>query len=509
MTGTPPVQRAGPREWAGLVVLLLATTVLTLDLGVLWLAAPYLAADLRPSGSELLWVTDIYGFVMAGLLVTSGALGDRVGRRRLLLAGAATFIAASLLCAWSTSPALLIGARALLGVSGALVLPSTLSLIAAVFPDPGQRARAIAMWVTAMSLGVAIGPLAGGVLLQWFWWGSVFLIGVPVMVLLLVLGPVLLPEFRSPAAPRLDPLSVVLFMAAVLPVVYAVKKYAEHGFGPHVWLPAPVGLAVGVLFVRRQNRLEEPLLDLRLFRGASFRAALSLLVLVMAAMSGLEYLVPQFFQMVVGLSPLEAGLWLLPGAAGLLVGSQLTPVLGRSLRPASVVALGTAVATAGFALVAVADPGDGPVAVSVGLGVLLLGLSPTMVLGTDLVVGSAPAEKAGSASAVSMTATDFGSAAGIALIGSVTTSVYRDEVTAAVPADSPAADTIGGAVAHLSADSPALEVARSAFTHGVNAAAWVGAALCLVLTVVVPLTLKRLRTGGDAPADDEARHVTA
>jgi DHA2 family multidrug resistance protein-like MFS transporter len=489
----------------GLVVLLLATTVLTMDLGVLWLAAPHLAADLRPSGSELLWVTDVYGFMMAGLLVTAGALGDRVGRRRLLLVGAVTFAVASLLCAWSASPAMLIGARALLGVSGALILPSTLSLIAAVFPDPGQRARAIAMWVTAMSLGVAIGPVVGGVLLQWFWWGSVFLIGVPVMVLLLALGPVVLPEYRSPDAARLDPLSVALFMMSVLPVVYAVKKYAEHGFGPHVWLPAPVGLAFGVLFVRRQNRLEQPLLDLRLFRERSFSAALALLVLVMAAMSGVEYLLPQFFQMVVGLPPLTAGLWLLPGAAGLLIGSQLTPVLGRSLRPASIVALGTAVATAGFVLVAAAGPDDGPLAVSAGLGILLLGLSPTMVLGTDLMVGSAPSEKAGSASAVAMTATDFGSAAGIALIGSVTTSVYRGEVAAAIPAGSPAADTIGGAVAHLPAGSAALDVARTAFTHGVNAAAWVGAALCVVLTVVVPLTLKHLRTGGPAEAEQSER----
>lgn len=507
MTATPPVQRAGLREWAGLGVLLLATAVLTLDLGVLWLATPHLAADLQPTGSELLWFTDVYGFVMAGLLVTAGTLGDRVGRRRLLLVGSATFIVASLLCAFSVSPTMLIGARALLGLAGALILPSTLSLIASVFADPGQRSRAIAMWVTAMSMGVAIGPLAGGVVLQWFWWGSVFLIGVPVMVVLLVLGPTLLPEFRSPEAGRIDPLSVVLFMAAVLPVVYAVKKFAEYGFGPQVWLPASIGIVVGVWFVRRQNRLAQPLLDMRLFRERSFTAALTLLVLVMAAMGGIEYLIPQFLQMVVGLSPLGAGLWMLPGAAGLLVGSQLTPMLCRSMRQATVVALGTAVATVGFVLIGVAGPDSGPLAVSVGLGVLLFGLSPMMVLGTDLVVGSAPTAQAGNASAISMTATDFGSAAGIALIGSVTTAVYRIEVGSAVPPGSAASKTIGGAVASLEPGSPAFVTAQSAFTNGVNAAAWVGAALCVLLTVGAPVALRHLRPTAEAAEEPEPHHA--
>lgn len=504
---TAAPQRAGRREWFGLAVLALPTLLIAMDFTALHLAVPAISAALQPTSTELLWIVDSYGFAIAGLLIAMGTLGDRIGRRKLLLIGGTAFAGASLLAAFAPTAETLIAARALLGVTGATLLPSTLALITTMFTDPAQRRKAIAVWSANFLLGGVIGPLVGGVLLQWFWWGSVFLIGVPVMVVLLVLGPTLLPEFRSPEAGRIDPLSVVLFMAAVLPVVYAVKKFAEYGFGPQVWLPASIGIVVGVWFVRRQNRLAQPLLDMRLFRERSFTAALTLLVLVMAAMGGIEYLIPQFLQMVVGLSPLGAGLWMLPGAAGLLVGSQLTPMLCRSMRQATVVALGTAVATVGFVLIGVAGPDSGPLAVSVGLGVLLFGLSPMMVLGTDLVVGSAPTAQAGNASAISMTATDFGSAAGIALIGSVTTAVYRIEVGSAVPPGSAASKTIGGAVASLEPGSPAFVTAQSAFTNGVNAAAWVGAALCVLLTVGAPVALRHLRPTAEAAEEPEPHHA--
>ncbi len=262
-------RRAGRREWIGLAVLALPCLLYAMDLTVLNLAVPHLSADLRPSSTQLLWIVDIYGFLVAGSLVTMGTLGDRIGRRRLLLIGAAAFGAASLVAAWSTSAEMLIAARALLGLAGATVAPSTLSLIRNMFLDPRQRTVAISVWITSFSVGGAIGPLLGGVLLQWFWWGSVFLLAVPVMALLLVLGPLLLPEFRDPQPGRLDLPSAALSVAAVLAVIYGLKQLAQDGLG---WPPALsilAGLAVGVVFVRRQHRLADPLLDLRLFRHPS------------------------------------------------------------------------------------------------------------------------------------------------------------------------------------------------------------------------------------------------
>ncbi|MFE0426703.1 MFS transporter, partial [Streptomyces sp. NPDC058953] len=372
MTTAPPAGGVR-RPWLGLAVLLLPVTLMTADLGVLWLATPFLAADLRPTGTELLWITDIYGFLTAGTLVVMGTLGDRVGRRRLLLYGSAGFVAASLLAAYATGPLMLIVARALLGVAGAAVLPSTLALISHMFTDARQRATAVALWVTALSAGLAAGPVVGGVLLDHWWWGSVFLIGVPVMLPVLLLARVLLPEYRDPGAGRLDLASVALFLLAVLPLIYAVKTAAAHGPGAGTAVSLAAGAALSVAFVRRQNRLAHPLLDLRLFRDRAFTGALLALLLGMTALNGVEYLVPQYLQSVADKSPLEAGLWLLPGAAGLVIGSQLTPLLIRRIRPAVVIVAGLAVAIGGYATLVVAE---GDVPVSLALAVIMFGVAP-------------------------------------------------------------------------------------------------------------------------------------
>lgn len=350
--------RAGPREWFGLLALLLPVTLMTADLGVLWLATPYLTADLQPTSSQLLWTTDLYGFMTCGFLVVMGTLGDRIGRRRLLILGSLGVIAASVLAAYSTSPEMLIVARALLGVAGAAVLPSTLSLIIHMFKDDRQRATAIATWVTALSVGIAIGPVIGGVLLEHWWWGSVFLMGVPVMLVPVLLAPVLLPEYKDPGAGRLDLASVVLFLAAILPVVYGIKKFAEHGWSLANLAAIVIGAAFTVVFVRRQNSLETPLLDMRLFRTRAFTGALLTLLFGMMALNGVEYLVPQYLLVAGELTPLAAGLWLLPGAAGLIIGSQLTPVLAKRFRPAYVITAGLVVTLIGFWLTAVAGPDD-------------------------------------------------------------------------------------------------------------------------------------------------------
>jgi DHA2 family multidrug resistance protein-like MFS transporter len=260
-TATAP--KAGRREWIGLAVLALPTLLLSLDLSVLYLALPHLAADLRPSSSQLLWIMDIYGFMIAGFLITMGTLGDRIGRRRLLLIGGAAFGVTSVLAAYSVNAEMLIASRTLLGIAGATLMPSTLALISNMFQDPKQRAGAIAVWISCFMGGTAIGPVVGGLLLQWFWWGAAFLLGVPVMALLLVIGPVLLPEYRDRTAGRLDPASVALSLATILPVIFGIKELAKDGPTTVPAVAIMIGAGFGLAFIRRQHRLTSPLLDLR------------------------------------------------------------------------------------------------------------------------------------------------------------------------------------------------------------------------------------------------------
>nr|WP_189857152.1 MFS transporter [Streptomyces poonensis] len=510
MTSRTPSQtplRAGARQWLGLAVLLLPVALMTADLGVLWLATPFLTADLRPTGTELLWITDIYGFLTAGTLVIMGTLGDRIGRRKLLVIGSAGFVVASFAAAYAPDPQTLIAARALLGVAGAAVLPSTLSLISHMFADPRQRATAIAMWVTALSVGLAAGPIVGGALLDSWWWGSVFLIGVPVMVPVLAVARMLLPEYRDPSAGRLDLLSVALFLLAVLPLVYGVKSVAGHGPDASAAVAFAAGLAFTVVFVRRQNRLRTPFLELRLFRHRAFTGALLALLLGMTALNGVEYLVPQYLQAVAGRSPLEAGLWLLPGAAGLVAGSQLTPVLARRVRPAYVLSGGLLVSLAGFAAMALTD---GVVPVAAALAVVMFGVAPISVLGTALAVGSAPPEKAGAAAATGQTAYDLGLALGIAVTGSVAAAVYRGGVPSDAPAQ--ARDTLGAALeaaGRMPSDGADLiSAAREAFTSGLQTAATVSGVFALVTVALVMTLLRHVPPIAAGPQAQEERTET-
>ncbi|GAA3740268.1 DHA2 family multidrug resistance protein-like MFS transporter [Spinactinospora alkalitolerans] len=453
VTAPAPHLRAGPREWTGLAVLTLPLLVLALDVSVLFLAAPHLGADLRPSSTELLWIMDVYGFLIAGFLVTMGTLGDRIGRRRLLMIGAVGFALASLLAAYSTTPAMLIAARAVLGITGATLMPSTLALISNMFKDPRQRGVAIAIWMTTFSAGVAVGPTVGGVLLANFWWGSVFLPAVPVMALLVIAAPVLLPEYRAPGAGRLDLTSAALSLATILPIVYGLKEFAEGGVH---WVPSTAvvaGAAVGAVFVRRQRRLADPLIDVRLFGDRTFSTVLVLLLLGIMAVNGVFFLYPQFLQLVHGLSPLQAGLWVIPLALASIIGSVLAPFAARRVRPAHVIAGGAVVSVVGFLLTIQVQSAAG-LALLVGACVVaVFGLSPTTVLTTDMVVGSVPPEKAGSAAAMSETSGELGIGLGVAVMGSIAAAVYRAEMAGSVPADVPpeaaeaGRDGINGAVA--------------------------------------------------------------
>ena len=500
--------RAGRREWLGLAVIALPCLLYSMDFTVLHLAVPHLSADLKPTSSQLLWITDIYGFLLAGFLITMGTLGDRIGRRRLLLFGATAFGAASVLAAFSTSSEMLMAARALLGIAGATLAPSTLSLIRNMFLDPDQRTFAIGVWVASFSAGAAIGPLAGGLLLEFFWWGSVFLVAVPVMALLLVLGPVLLPEFRDPDAGRLDLTSATLSLAAMLAVIYGLKQIAQDGLG---WLPALsilAGFALGVVFFRRQRGLADPLIDLRLFRAPAFSATLTINTLDFFVNFGAFLFIAQYLQLVLGLSPLQAGLWTLPYSGGFIVGSLLTPIMVRRVRPAFVMAGGFVLAAAGFGILTLVDGSFGLAVLIVGSVAFSLGLAPATTLAADILVGSAPPERAGAASGISETTSELGGALGIAVLGSIGIAVYRSQVADAVPADAPpemaeaAHNTLGGAVAAAGqlpdrVGAELLETAREAFTHGLHLTAITSAALALGMAILAEALLRHVPTGSE------------
>ena len=509
-TANPP--RAGRREWLGLAVIALPSLLYSMDLTVLYLAVPSLTQDLQPSSSELLWITDIYGFLIAGLLITMGTLGDRIGRRRLLLIGAAGFGAASVVAAFSTSAEMLIAARAVLGVAAATLAPSTLSLIRNMFHHPRQRTVAIGLWVTSYSVGAAIGPLVGGLLLESFWWGSVFLVGVPVMVLLLVVGPRLLPEFRDPDPGRFDVASAALSLVSVLAVIYGVKRVAEVGFGPQAALSIAAGLVVGVAFLYRQGKLSDPMIDLRLFRVPSFSASLAANGLALFAVFGVDLFIAQYLQLVLGMGPFEAGLWTLPSAAGFIVGSMLAPVISRAVRPATVVAGGLAVAGLGVAMLTQVGADSGLALLSFGSVVMALGAAQVVTLSTDLIVAAAPPERAGTASGLSETGTELGGALGIAILGSIGTAVYRGQVSDAVPDGVPTGaadavrDTLGGAVG-VADRLPAglIEAATDAFAQGMQLAAAASAVLMLGMAALAARLLRERSTDEHpAQARDQA-----
>jgi DHA2 family multidrug resistance protein-like MFS transporter len=497
--------RAGRREWIGLAVIALPCMLYSMDLTVLNLAVPSISADLKPSSTELLWIVDIYGFLVAGSLITMGTLGDRIGRRRLLLIGAAVFGTASALAALSTSAPMLIATRALQGVAAATLAPSTLSLIRNMFHDPAQRTVAISVWIMSYSAGAAIGPLIGGVLLEHYRWGSVFLINVPVMLALIAIGPFLLPEFRDPGAGRVDPVSAVQSLAAVLAVIYGLKRIAEAGPGWFAALSILSGMAVGAAFLRRQWNLADPLIDLNLFRFPAFGAALAVNLLAFNTAFAAFLFIAQYLQSVLGLSPLAAGLWGIPSALAFIAGSMLTPAIVGRFRPGHVIAGGMTVSAAGFFLLAlIGDVAPALAVLVAGSVIFSLGMTPVVALTTGIVLGAAPPERAGAASALSETSSEFGGAMGIAVLGSVVTAIYRGKIAGALPAGVPAEaaevarGTIGGAVS-VSAQLPGalgaelLSSAREAFTQAFGTTAAISAVIAIGVAILAATLLRRTR----------------
>ncbi|OIJ87044.1 MFS transporter [Streptomyces monashensis] len=482
------------RAWLGLAVLMLPTSIVAMDMTALLLALPRLSADLGASNVEQLWISDSYGLMVAGLVITMGTLGDRIGRRRLLLTGAAAFAALSVAAAFAAGPLMLIAVRALLGVAGATLAPSTLALITNMFRDERQRGQAIAIWASCQFTGGALGPVLAGLLLQHFWWGSVFLGAVPAMAVLLLAGPVLLPEFRGDRAGRLDPASVGLSLVSALLLVYGVKQLSLQGAPAAAAAALVGGAAVGALFVRRQLRLPEPLLDLRLLRSRPFTAVLVALVLAGVAMAGTGLVVTQYLQSVLGHSPLASAVLFAPMGLGVAVGTLTAPLLARRMRHTTAIAGGLAASALGSLLLTGVHGSLALPLVMTGIAVLALGTGPLFALGTGLVVGSVPPERAGSAASMSETGNYFGGSLGFALLGVLAAVVYRDRTHGT-------SDSLAGAVAasrRLPAGRGAelLHTAREAFTASLHT---VGVAAAVIFAVLSVLTLTLRPAARPAP----------
>ena len=507
---------AGRREWLGLAVLALPTFLVSMDFSVLYLAVPHLSADLAPTGIQQLWIVDVYGFLIAGFLVTMGTIGDRIGRKKLLLIGAAVFGVASVAAAFSTSAEMLIASRALLGVAGAAVMPSVLALVTGMFTEQKQRSRALAIYLTCFMAGLTLGPLVGGVLLQHFWWGSVFLVSLPGLVVLLAVGPFLLPDQKAPVPGKLDPVSVVLSLGAILPSVYGLKELARHGWAAFPAVALVIGIAAGVVFVRRQQHLEHPLLDLRLFGNRTFSAALVLMIVTSVVGTGTLLLVTSYLQNVAGLTPLSAGLFLVVPNVLMIIGNLGTPPLANHVRPAHLIAGGLLAAAAGYLIFTLAGSTSGPVTIVIAMCVAMLGTGPLAALCNHLAMGAVPQDEIGSGASIVQTTNEFGLGLGVATLATLGTAVYRstiDGALATVPPDAADAaresiDRAVGAAVHLTAQQGGdlLAAARDAFASGVHVVGIVSAILYAGLAVLALRAFKHVRNSdGDDTADEESR----
>lgn len=496
---TPVPASPAARPWAALAVLMLPVLLISVDNTVLSFAVPSISGSLRPGGTELLWIVDVYPLVLAGLLVPMGSLGDRIGRRRLLLIGSSGFALVSVLAAFAPTAGLLIAARAGLGFFGAMLMPATLSLIRNIFTDPPRRRKAVAIWASGFSAGSALGPVVGGVLLEHFWWGSVFLIAVPVLVPLLLLGPLLVPESRDPAPGPIDPLSIALAMGAMVPFVYGIKTIAESGWASAGPVLIPIGVVLGAAFVLRQLHRTTPLLDVRLFANPVFSGSVAANLLSVFSLVGFIFFVAQHLQLVSGRSPLEAGLFLIPGLMATVAAGLTVVRLVRRVRPAHVVAGGLLLNAVGYGVVLASGANGSDLGLMVAFVILGAGVGGAETISNDLILTSVPPAKAGAASAVSETAYELGAVLGTAVLGSILTAVYRSNVV--VPASVRGADaraageTLGGAT-EVARGLPGptgqrlLESAQHAFDSGVVITSAIGVVLMLVASAIAMRALR-------------------
>ena len=514
--------RAPWRDWAALALLMFPVLLVAVDNTALTFALPAIARSLAVSGVELLWIVDAYPLVLAGLLVAMGSLGDRIGRRRLLFVGSMGFAAVSAATAFAPSAEWLIAGRAGLGFFGAMLMPSTLSLIRNIFPEPNRRRLAVAIWAAGFSGGAALGPIFGGWLVEHFWWGAVLLVAVPIILPLLLLGPALIPESRDPKPGRVDVPSIVLSLLVMVPVVYGIKTLATHGPAPEAFASIGAGLLMGYAFIRRQRNLARghsrvhrtdhstaPMLDVSLFGNRVFSMAITANVLALFSFNGFILFLAQHLQLLEGQSPSAAGVAMVPALIATVLAGLLVVPLVRRVRPGFVVAGGLLLSAAGYFLVAFGDHSHGPSLLLAALVILCLGVGAAETISNDLILGAAPADKSGAAAAISETGYEVGSLLGTAILGSILTASYQGNLRlpAGVAELAPAAaagqagETLAGAV-ELARMLPAplaeavTAAARTAFDSGVHVTASIALVLmsgACVLTAVVLRNVPKAR----------------
>jgi EmrB/QacA subfamily drug resistance transporter len=470
-----------PRErWPALGVLCLSLLAIVVDNTIVNVALPTLVRELDADVSELQWVVDAYTLVFAGLLLVAGALGDRYGRRRTLLAGLAVFGAASATAAYSGGVDGLIAARAVMGAGAAFIMPATLSLLISVFPDPRERATAIGIWAATAGLGVALGPVVGGFLLDHFWWGSIFIVNVPLTAIALLAGSKLIPESRDPVARRVDWTGAGLSGAGLVAFVWAVIEAPSKG-----WTSAPVlgagafaGVAL-VAFVSRQRRIAEPLLDVRLFRDPRFTAATSTITVLFFALFGFLFLSTQYLQFVLGYSPSAAGVRVLPYAGAMIVFAPLSSLLVARLGTKRVATAGMLLFSAGLAVAATVTTGSGYGRLGIALLFMGAGMGLAGAPATESIMGSLPPERANIGSAVNDTTRELGGALGVAVVGSIMSSLYASQLSSDVPA--PARESLGAGV---QLGGEVADVAREAFVQAMSRASIVVAFVAALGAVI-------------------------
>ncbi|GAB3839170.1 MFS transporter [Kribbella italica] len=511
MNDTAP--KATAASWIGLAVLVLPLLLITIDGTVLILGLPAISGELSPTGVEQLWMVDVYSLVLAGLLVAMSAVGDRFGRRRNLLIGSVVFAIASAAGALATEPWMLIGARALLGVGGAIMMPSTLSLVRNMFLDRQQRRYAMAVWGAMASVGAAVGPIVGGWVIETFSWQAAFLMNIPVMLLLLLLGPFLLPESRNPELHRIDLLSVVLSLVGMIGVVYAIKSLTG-GKDTALGIAAlVVGVTAVAAFIRRQLRLPTPLMEVRLFKVRYFRGAVIADLLSIFAMVGALVALVQHLQLVLGLGPLQASLWLLPQAIVAATAGFVAASLVRRILPAYVITAGLLIAATGFLLTIFLTPTSSPALTATSLALVSLGAGMGLGLSNDIIMSSVKPERAGQAAATSETAYELGTTLGTAVLGGVLVAWYTKGVSAdtdALQLPAALAERASSTMAEAllvagevggSTGASILRIAEGAFTEAITVTGIAGAGIMVLAALWALVTLRGAAANQDLAAD--------
>ena len=510
-----------PNRWRILGVLVLALLVTSIDHTIINVAMPQLVEGLKASSADLQWVVASYTIVFAGLLLTAGSLGDRFGRRHALVAGLATFLAGSVASAMATSTTALIVGRGVMGLGGALIMPTTLSILVNVFGDPRERAKAIAVWTAASGLGIALGPIAGGMLMRSFSWSSVFWVNVPLLVAALIGTLHLIPDSRNPDTSRLDPVGAILSIGAVGSLVYAIIQAPADGWTSRSTLADfAVGVTVGALFVAWELRRDEPMLDMRLFANRSFSASTVALSMLFFAMAGMVFLQAQYLQFVLGYTPLVAGLALVPAALGMLVGTGAGAHMNATFGGRVTIATGTVIAAAGVAVQAAFIDGSSYVPTGVGLLLFGLGAGIAMPAATDLIMATLPPARAGVGSAVNDTVRELGGALGVAVIGSIAATNYSASVRSELTRHPDITDHVRhlltdnvGSAVHTSGQLGAngaeiASIARTAFVNSMSVSLWVAVGLAVTATVIAVVHLpRRERHVHAAPAHGTVVHV--